>query len=387
MNYRLSPGDTPYLLFFFIFLFLFFYILSDVFDRKYWFVKSFILWLVIILVLGSAFFSAIVVRHRVAPTYMIHDIILQQEAAVYFLLHGKNPYSTTYFGTPLELWHYSDKEVNPALYHFVMEPFYLVFSIPFYLVSNRLIGYWDGRMPLFFLFFTLLVLAFLSVKDREKRLSFVALLAFNPATLPYLVEGRDDIFMFSFLFASLFALSKGKNIISSIFLALSFSIKQSVWPLFTFYLSYLWFKTRNIKKLLIQLLPFAATFAIIVLPFFFWNPKAFLDSTIFYLSGNATHSYPIAGYGFGKLLESFGFIKDVHSYYPFWIFQVLFCLPLLVLLFQLQRKNNTIQTMLFCYGIFLFAFWYFSRYFNNSHAGYLSLIFITAYFWQQNKDG
>jgi uncharacterized membrane protein len=386
MNYRLSPGDTPYLLFFFIFLLLFFYILSDVFDRKYWFVKSFILWLVIILVLGSAFFSAIVVRHRVAPTYMIHDIILQQEAAVYFLLHGKNPYSATYFGTPLELWHYSDKEVNPALYHFVMEPFYLVFSIPFYLVSNRLIGYWDGRMPLFFLFFTLLVLAFLSVKDREKRLSFVALLAFNPATLPYLVEGRDDIFMFSFLFASLFALSKGKNIISSIFLALSFSIKQSVWPLFPFYLSYLWFKTRNIKKLLIELLPFAATFAIIVLPFFFWNPKAFLDSTIFYLSGNATHSYPIAGYGFGKLLESFGFIKDVHSYYPFWVFQVLFCLPLLVFLLRLQRKNNTIQTMLFCYGIFLFVFWYFSRYFNNSHAGYLSLIFITAYFWQQNKD-
>src|SRR5579859_7208415 len=126
MTYRIGPGNTPYWLFGLIFLSLFLNIILDVrwitvLVKKQALYKSILLWFIIFVSIWSTFFSEIIVRHQTAPIYHVHDIILQQEAAVKFFLHGKNPYAVTYFGTPLEKWHYSDTEVNPALYHFVMQ--------------------------------------------------------------------------------------------------------------------------------------------------------------------------------------------------------------------------------------------------------------------------
>src|SRR3989344_5840700 len=108
MGYRIGSGETPYLLFGFIFLLLIGYTCLDllnfprlIFEK----LKLAILWLTIVIVIGSGFNSAIIVRHQTAPVYMIHDIIVQQEAAIRYVLDGKNPYRETYFGTPLEQWH------------------------------------------------------------------------------------------------------------------------------------------------------------------------------------------------------------------------------------------------------------------------------------------
>lgn len=392
MTYRISPRETPYWLFGLIFLGLFVYVLLDLSifkltDKFRNTSKYILLWLLIIVSIGTAYYSSIIVRHQTAPVYGVHDIVIQQESAIRFLLHGKNPYSTTYFGTPLENWHYSDTEVNPALYHFVMQPFYLLFTIPFYLISAHwLFGFFDGRIPLLFLFFALLIIASKLVKDFNKKFEFIILLAFNPATLGYFLEGRDDVFMFAFLFGSFYCLYKNKNFLGGMLMALAFAVKQSAWPIFPFYFAYLYFKNKNIKKTLFQLIPFAVTFGIIVLPFVFWDIKAYFDSTIFYLSGNTLHSYPISGYGFGALLKEFSFIKDAHVYYPFWIWQTAIGLPLIIWLIYWQKKENNINKLIIIYGIFLFVFWYFSRYFNNSHLGYLSMVFITAYFWPKKAS-
>lgn len=389
MTYRLSPGNTPFFLFGLIFAGLAFYILLDILNLKEktkFLLKTILLILLIVGSIGTASYSEIIVRHQSSPTYNIHDIILQQEAAIRFLLHGKNPYAVTYFGTPMEKWHYSDAEVNPALYHFVMQPFYLIFAIPFYFVSTRTIGFFDGRMPLIFLFSSLLALAWFLVKEKQRKLEFVILLAFNPATLGYFIEGRDDIFMFAFLFAALFLLYKKRYSWGGVLMALSFVIKQSVWPIFPFYFACLYFKNRSFKKTIQQLLPFAVVFLAFVLPFIFWNAKAFFDSTIFYLSGNTAHSYPISGYGFGMILNQMGIIKDVHTYFPFLILQVFVGVPVVVAFILWQKRENNISRLILSYGIFLFVFWYFSRYFNNSHLGYLSMVFITAYFWPKEES-
>src|SRR5689334_11328833 len=102
MTFRLSPGDTPFWLFGIIFLGMLSYILLDVMSLKalvYSRLKNNLLWALLIGVIGIGLFSAIIVRHQSSPIYNIHDIILQQEAAVRFLLHGRNPYATTYFDT------------------------------------------------------------------------------------------------------------------------------------------------------------------------------------------------------------------------------------------------------------------------------------------------
>lgn len=389
MTYRISPGGTPYLLFGLIFLGLLSYISLDLFFKlkiellnK---LKLTLFWFLVISSIGSAFFSAIVVRHQTSPIYNVHDIIIQQEVAIRFLIHGKNPYSSTYFGTPLEKWHYSDTEINPALYHFVMQPFYLIFSLPFYFVSTKTIGFFDGRIPLLFLFFVALVTIQKLIKDPEKKLQFMILFAFNPATLGYLLEGRDDVFMFSFFLLSLFFIYKNKNLLANIMMGLAFAVKQSIWPIFPFYFAYKYFKNKSFKKTVYELIPFFAIFLVITLPFILWNAKAFFDSTVFYLSGNAANSYPISGYGFGKLLNQMGIIKDVHSYYPFWIWQVILGLPIMIYLVNWLKKENSIQRLILSYTVFLFIFWYFSRYFNNSHLGYISIILMTAYFWPKDE--
>jgi len=384
MTYRISPGDTPYWLFGLIFLGLFSYAGLDLIKLKkeqYVRFKSILMWLVIAGTLGAGFVSAIIVRHQVAPIFRVHDIILQQEAAIRFLIDGVNPYATNYFGTHLEAWHFSDTEVNPALYHFVMQPFYLIFAIPFYGVALKTIGYFDGRIPLFFLFFSLLVMAFRLVKDTEKRMLLVILLAFNPAMLQYTLEGRSDVFMYAFLFAGFYLLHLKKYSFSGIFMALAFAVKQSAWPLFPFYFAYLYVKNKDLVKTIKQLLPFVVTFSIFVLPFFFWDPHAFVDSTILYLSGSTEHSYPVSGYGFGMILQYLGFIHDKYDYYPFVIWQAIIGTPLLIVLLKYLKKNPSVKAMIIAYTLFLFVFWYFSRYFNNSHLGYLSMLLITAYFW------
>lgn len=386
MTYRLSPGETPYWLFGLIFLGLVFYLVLDLLklsQKLCLILKQLTLWFIIIAVLGSAFVSAIIVRYQTAPTYLIHDIVLQQESAIQFLLSGKNPYAATYFGTPLEQWHYSDKEINPALYHFVMEPFYLLFALPFYFVSISFLGFFDGRIPLLFLFTFLLILAVILVKDKEKRLIFLTLLAFNPAMLGYTLEGRSDIFMYAFLFFSFFLLYKKKYVLAGIPLGLAFATKQSAWPILPFYLFFLYFNLKNFKEITRAIFLFIITFGVISVPFFLWDKKAFLESTVFYLSGTASHSYPISGYGLGALLGQLGGIGDKFAYYPFWIWQMVFGLPLMVILFRWQKSQNTVPRLILAYGIFLFVFWYLSRYFNNSHLGYLSMVFITAYFWPE----
>ncbi|QQG41092.1 MAG: DUF2029 domain-containing protein [Candidatus Levyibacteriota bacterium] len=388
MTVRLGPKDTPYWFFSLIFLLLLVYLVLDIArlsEKTYAMLKKSILWGIIIFVLGSAFSSAIIVRHQTHPVYQIHDMPLQQEIAIRFLLDGKNPYNTSYFGTFLEQWHYSDTEINPALYHFVLPPFYILFAIPFYFLSNHTIGYFDARIPLLFLNFFLLITGSLFVKNEDKKRSFLMFLAFNPAMLLYTLEGRSDIFMLAFFVFGLWLLQKKRYGFAGVFMALAFAIKQSVWPFFPFYASYVYFQTKNIKQTIIYFVPFAITFFAIVAPFFFWNSKAFLDSVIFYLSGATTQSYPISGYGFGMMLREFNFIKDVHAYYPFIVWQIIFGLPLLYILIKFLWSKPTIQRLLISYGIFLFVFWYLSRYFNNSHLAYLSVVFIIAYFWPDEK--
>jgi uncharacterized membrane protein len=388
MTYRIGPGDTPYMLFGLIFLGLLLYVLFDVFSIQknlYFLLKRGVLWLLIIGVVGGAFISAIIVRHQTSPIYMIHDIIPQQETAIRFLLHGKNPYAVTYFGTPLEQWNYSTTEVNPALYHFVMEPFYVLSAIPVYIIGNHLFGFFDGRMPLLILLFSLILMAQHLVKDQRNKLVFLVLLTFNPAMLGFTLEGRSDIYMFTFLFAGFYLLHVKRYTLSAIPIALAFAVKQSAWPLFPFYIAFLLIKTKNLKKAVQALFLFILTFSAIVMPFIFWDAKAFFESTVLYLSGNALHSYPISGYGFGKLLNQAGFIKDTHDYYPFQIWQIGIGIPVLLFLLKFLKAHCSVGKLILVYGIFLFVFWYFSRYFNNSHLGYLSIVFITAYFWPQDK--
>ena len=345
--------------------------------------RIFTVWLIIALTIGLGCVVYINDRHKIAPTYRVNDIVIQQEVAIRMLLTNKNPYKETYFNTPLEQFNFSPSQKNPALYHFVMEPFYLVSAVPFFTIQSRTLGYFDARVPLYLLFLVMLIGGYVFIKDKENKLLFITLMSFNPMTMRFLLEGRSDMFMFPFLFGAFICLSKGKFTIASILTALAFAIKQTAWPFFPLFVYLLYLKTKSWKVVMKQIVLIAIIFGAIVLPFFIWNPHAFLDSTLFYLTGNTAHSYPISGYGFSTLLQDINVIKNPNSYYPFIIWQILFALPVLFVLLRFIKKHPTTRVLIATYAIFLFVFWYFSRYFNYSHIGFISTVLITAYFFPE----
>ncbi|MBU1327472.1 glycosyltransferase family 39 protein [Patescibacteria group bacterium] len=397
LRYRLLPVEgTPYWLFGILFLLIFGNIFLSLYPprkiSKYIEqIKTLIVWLVLIIVVGGVTVTAIVDRSKTAPQLGVHDIILQQEGAMRYLLEGKNPYKETYFGTLLESWNYDEQgkpAVNPALYHFVMPPWYLLFPFAFYFLSVPFFGFFDGRMALLFCLLGMLILLWRWFAD--KRIARVAMIlaVLAPGIVDYFIEGRSDTFALFWLIWSLYLLDRRKLLLSAVMFGLAVTSKQTIWFAVPFYLVYVWIgiKTKVRGRVSAIILVFAVV-AALTLPFLLWDPKAFVDSTVFYLSGNTSYGYPISGYGLGMVLYSLGVIRDIHEYYPFILWQAVFGLPVIMgsLWFLIQKPG--IVRLLAGYGASLGVIWYMSRYFNNSHIGYLAVVFLLAILkqWDEQK--
>ncbi|MBI5449616.1 hypothetical protein HY948_04875 [Candidatus Gottesmanbacteria bacterium] len=386
MRYRIFPvTGTPYWLFGILFFVLLINVLISMYpgfigkEIRVLKIKLVLLIVTVMIVLGGTMVTAMVDRSKTAPVYGVHDIILQQEAAMRYLISGKNPYKETYFGTPLESWHYAEEgkeAVNPALYHFVMPPWYLLSALPFYAVAIPLFGFFDGRMQLLFSAFG--VLALLLFWFRNKSIAFiaVALTALSPATVDYLIEGRSDIFALFWLMCSLYSLEKKRYVWSSLLFSLAILSKQTVWLALPFYGIYAWISLKKITPFFVKIaVPATGVLFVLAGPFLLWDYRAFVESTILYLSGGSAFSYPVSGYGLGMVLREAGVVRDIHAYYPFFVWQIVLAIPVLGVSLGALWKRGTMSRLLIGYGAFLFVWWWASRYFNNSHVGYLSSIF------------
>ena len=364
MGYRILPIEgTPYWLFGILFVLLTVNILRPKLIK-------FLLWPIIIIVLGATMMTAIVDRSKTAPVYGVHDIILQQEAAMRYLLEGKNPYKETYFGTAVEEFNYDEPgntgAVNPALYHFVMPPWYLLFPFALYFTSIPLFGFFDGRMALLIAMAGLLVVLWRWFKHRPLAYLAMILTALSPSVVDYFIEGRSDIFALFWFIWSLYFLERKKLFWSAFIFGLALMSKQTIWLAAPFY--FIAAGGYSIISIVVALT--------LAAPFLLWDPGAFIDSTVRFLSGGSVQSYPVSGYGFGMVLRSFGIIKDIHAYYPFIIWQFIFAAPVLTWAIIWFKKKKVMGRLLIGYALTLIVFWYFSRYFNNSHLGYLSSVFI-----------
>lgn len=391
MQYRILPVDgTPYWLFGVLFsLLLINCVIAFVAPAGKFFarwgnaIKNSVLVLVLCIVLGGVTVTAMVDRARTAPVLGVHDIILQQEAAMRYLIVGKNPYKETYFGTPMEAFHYAeignDNAVNPALYHFVMPPWYLLFPFTFYYTVRPVVGFFDGRMALLFTMVMLLASLWYWFKNKATARLAIIITALSPAVVNYFVEGRSDVFALAWLVVSIVLLEKKRYVWSAIMMALAVLSKQTTWFILPFYGWLFWYKTKDHMAVFWKSVVAAIIVgSIITIPFLVWDYHAFLDSVIFYLSGTSTHSYPVSGYGLGMVLYAAGVIKDIHAYYPFSVWQAIICIPLFIMLMKSCITSRSQSRMLLAYAVFLMVFWYLSRYFNNSHLGYLSMVFALA---------
>ena len=214
---------------------------------------------------------------------------------------------------------------------------------------------------------------------RNTHIRFLAmiLVALSPGVIDYVIEGRSDAFVLFWLIWSLFLLEKKRFVLSAVLFAFALMSKQTAWFSLPFIGAYIWAVSKRSWKTLLRYMFITSTVsAVILVPFLWWDTNAFVNSVIFYLSGNTPQSYPISGYGLGMIFYSLGIVKNIHDSYPFVIWQAAAGLPIYVVWIRWLIREPKISRLLVGYTTVLFVLWYMSRYFNNSHLGFIGNLYV-----------
>lgn len=320
-----------------------------------------------------------VLRHQNGPATYVHDNPIQIEAAIAYLVHGKNPYVENYFNTPLADWAGGHVYgiVNPALYHVVALPGHLVLSSMIQYPFRWVFGFYDERMLYLLAYLAMLFFALKLGATEIQRLRSLILVGLNPFIFPFLVEGRNDVLLLGFLLATFWMLHRKRVLLATTLLAVACTIKLFAWvfvPLFFVFLlgqrRDLGF-VRSLRSILPSILLFIGITAVVILPFVAWNPSAFYDDVFRYTNGTSATSYPINGYGISQILLDMKVVATSTDYYPFWIFQVVALVPFLIALLPRIYRKPSVAHFVLGSSFLLLTGLFFSRFFNNNYFGIL----------------
>ena len=354
-----------------------------------------LIWAIVLLAVCAPSVKLALLRQQSGPASYSHDGgVIQTEATIDFLLEGRNPYVENYLDTPMAEW--GKSEFRTALYHYPYLPWTFLFSAPFKVLASEIFGWYDQRFVYLLLFILTLLLLPRLAPERTSKLLLVMLIGLNPMMGSDLIYGQNDSFVLAWIVLSLWLWSRslrpgaprGWALGSAAVFGLACASKPTAWFLAPFYLLVL---ARNVpapegtrvevsrRRGLFEWLgrawragwPMLATAAIVIGPYVIWNPSAMYDDVWAWSNGTSATAYQIWGWGVSNLVLAFGWVSNRFVYWPFWIPEVLVCLPLLVALLWRQMRENTMSRALWGYGIFVLAFFFFSRFLNENYLGYV----------------
>lgn len=330
-------------------------------------------------------------RQGSGPASYSHDGgVIQTEATIDFLWQGRNPYVEDYTNTPMAEW--GINEFRTALYHYPYLPWTFLFSAPFERASQALTGWYDQRLVYLLLFALTLVLVYQLGGDRGRGLLLVMLVGLNPIMGSDLIFGQNDSFVLSWIVLSLWLWQRGQRSgagrcwqwMSAAVFGLACASKPTAWFLAPFYFLLAARGTEGIRwrdrrawllRGVRGMWPAVGVALLIIAPYFIWHPGAMYDDVWGWSSGASATAYQVWGWGASNLLLAFGGLASRFSYWPFWIPELLIGAPLLVLLLIKQARANNVGRALWGYALFLFAFFFVSRFFNENYLGYLLACF------------
>jgi len=356
--------------------------------------KSALIWLIILSTVVVQSVLLILLRQATGPASYTHDGgVIQTEEALKYILAGKNPYVEDYVDTPMAEW---GLDYKTALYHYPYLPWTFLFSAPFYLVSQATLGWYDQRFVYLFLFVITLLLAPGLAQKWTDKLGLVMVLGLNPIMGVDVIFGQNDSFVLFWIVLALWLWQRSREkgeargwgvLLSGVSFGLACASKPTAWFLAPFYFVYLLsgedISLGNLRGLAISLLrrviPLLVTLFVLVLPFAVWNWSALVDDVWGWASGTAEIPYQIRGWGFANWVLALGLVESRLDYFPFWIPELLTCLPLLLFLIWKQIRTNTLGAMLYGYSALMLVFFYFSRFFNENYLGFILAFVAMAY--------
>ncbi len=350
-------------------------------------IKLLLIWAILLLTVFAPAGKLILLRQGSGPASYAHDGgVIQTEATIDLLLHGRNPYVEDYLNTPMAEWGIS--EFRTALYHYPYLPWTFLFSAPFKVAADAVIGWYDQRFVYLLLFaLTLLVLPTLA-HDRTARLLLVMLVGLNPIMGSDLIYGQNDSFVLAWIVASLWLGSRAKRPSaapgwqagSAAAFGLACASKPTAWFLVPFYVMWaagddaadLWRRPRRwLQRAARATWPAVAIAALVIGPYLLWDSQALMDDVWRWANGTSATAYQIWGWGASNLVLAWGWVHSRFVYWPFWAPQLLVSAPLLALLLWRQVRDNRLGRMLWSYALFLLAFFFFSRFLNENYLGFI----------------
>ncbi len=374
-------------------------------DRFLFTIRLFIVLFVILLATGLPAGWNILRRHIDGPATHAHDGMIQTEAAIQFLLNGKNPYTENYLNTPMAdfrggepppLYHNAylsflfggyvqsdDPYARVALYHNAYLPFLFIGSIPFYFLGQSVLGWYDERFFYLLLYLGVIMLLPQLVEGQRNKLSMLLAFGLNFLFTFFLAEGRNDIVVLFGLVLVTFLLARRHVAASAVVLGLTLATKHSAWLFLPFYFVYLipaqW-TIQSIRQTLLRIWPLFVVVAAVLTPFLIWDAASFIDDTVSYLIGTSANSFPLKGWGFSTLLLALRVIPSPEASYPFGLFEFTFGLLVFAMLLIRQRHENTMQQMWFGFAALSFVVEFFSRFFNDNYAVFILQALVIAAF-------
>jgi hypothetical protein len=353
-------------------------------------IKMVLLVLLMVCIAIGPLLTAVNLRHNTKPNESITDSAVQTEEAVKMVLRGQNPYVEDYYKTPLEPM----DPKSPALKHYVYLPMTFLLPVPFYLISQGVLGWFDLRL-VYMLFYILLVYSLTKLtENRVWQRCLIIVFALNPDVVYYFVYGTNDIVATTCLVVSILLLVKRRYLWSAVLFGVALLTKQFIVLILPFYLLYLYGQSASlIRDKDGRLSPVIKAGSVIIamvivfaLPFVLWNFNAFIDDIIKYPYGTSATSWNIAGWGLSKVALGIGLIKSQYDYYPALPFYTLILLPLTAALMWKQFRENDMKIMLLAGAITIFVFVVFSRFTHNNYFYYATSLVFLSYFGDFPED-
>lgn len=380
------------------------YVLVDEFvraERARHRAKLTLIWLIILLTVFLPSLKLVLLRQASGPASYSHDGgVIQTEAAIDYLLAGRNPYVEDYVSTPMAEW--GINEFRTALYHYPYLPWTFLFSAPFKLASEAVLGWYDQRVVYLLLFALTLALLPRLAGTRTRSLLLVMLIGLNPLMGSDLIYGQNDSLVLAWMVLSLWLWARGGRdaspsgkawrIASAVAFGLACASKPTAWFFAPFYL--LWIvgsDTTSVRTWIRAALPLVwpalTTVLLVIGPYFIWNPSAMFDDVWKWSAGTSETAYQIWGWGASNLVLAFGWVRSRFDVWPFWIAELLVGGPLMVALLWRQWCENLLGRALWSYGVFLFAFFFVSRFLNENYLGYILAFLVLGVLIQGNAGG
>lgn len=371
-------------------------------DRARYRARLALIWAIVLLTVVASSLKLTLLRHQSGPASYSHDGgVIQTEAAVDYLLQGRNPYVEDYVDTPMAEW--GINEFRTALYHYPYLPWTFVFSAPFRALAKGLVGWYDQRFVYLLLFALTLLLVPGLTRRAEAKLLLVMAVGLNPIMGSDIIYGQNDSFVLAWIVLSLWLWSRAGRAArqadqdaaqgahaglpwlwaSAAAFGLACASKPTAWFLAPFYLlllaggdpSHLWRRPAGwLGRACLRGWPALAVAALLIGPYLLWNPAAMFDDVWRWSNGTSATAYQIWGWGASNLVLALGWVESRFSYWPFWLPQLAVSLPLLAALLWRQTRENSPGRALWGYGLLLLAFFFFSRFLNENYLGYITAV-------------